>query len=301
MLKADRRAFLLGMGSVAAAGLAGCSSTPRERVEIRESPALVALRAQGASLYAAKPDEQFPLPAIPYEKVDPKFYRQMVADPTGEAPGTLVVDTGSHYLYFTYPNGQAMRYGVGLGRAGFAWAGRGKIQYKRQWPKWTPPDEMIARQPELTQYSADNGGMPPGLDNPLGARALYIFQGKEDTLYRIHGSPEWWTIGKSVSSGCVRMINQDVVDLYTRVPDGTTIVVTDLSRPGVESVDDVRGRQIYEPYREQDTYGADDPNLSADASRMPPQRRRRYLDDDPRVERVDDDNLYSNDDYVPGY
>jgi lipoprotein-anchoring transpeptidase ErfK/SrfK len=298
MLKSDRRSFLLGIGCVAAAGLTGCSSTARETVDTRATQVMAARRAEGAVLYAAKADEQFPLPAIPHQKIDPKFYRQMVADPTGEAPGTLVVDTGNHYLYFTYPDGQAMRYGVGLGRAGFAWAGRGKIQYKRQWPKWTPPDEMIGRQPELAKYSADNGGMPPGLENPLGARALYIFQGKEDTLFRIHGSPEWWTIGKSVSSGCVRMINQDVVDLYARVPDGTTIVVTDLSRPGVESVDDVRGQEVYEPYREDERYGADDPDLSADTSRMAPRRSRRYLDEDPMVERVyDGDDDY----YVPGY
>jgi len=292
----DRRAFLLGLGSVAAAGLAGCSSTTRETVDTRATQVMATRRAEGAMLYAAKADEQFPLPAIPHDKIDPKFYRQMVSDPTGEAPGTLVVDTGSHYLYFTYPNGQAMRYGVGLGRAGFAWAGRGKIQYKRQWPKWTPPDEMIARQPELAKYSSDNGGMPPGLDNPLGARALYIFQGKEDTLYRIHGSPEWWTIGKSVSSGCVRMINQDVVDLFNRVPDGTQIVVTDLSRPGVESVDDVRDQEIYEPYRRNDGWGADNGDEYLDASRAPSRRRRRYLDDDPSVDLADDDPYWA-----PGY
>jgi lipoprotein-anchoring transpeptidase ErfK/SrfK len=256
---------------------------------------MAARRSEGAVLYAAKADEQFPLPAIPYDRIDPRFYRQMVDDPTGEAPGTLVVDTGSHFLYFTYPNGRAMRYGVGLGRAGFAWAGRGKIQYKRQWPKWTPPDEMIARQPELAKYSADNGGMPPGLDNPLGARALYIFQGKEDTLFRIHGSPEWWTIGKSVSSGCVRMINQDVVDLFNRVPDGTQIVVTDLSRPGVESVDDVRDQEIYEPYRPREAWGNDD-GAYLDAVRAPSRRRRRYLDDDPSVDPADDDPYWT-----PGY
>lgn len=298
MLKSgvDRRAFLLGMGSVAAAGLAGCSSTARETVDTEATQAMAARRAEGALLYAAKADEQFPLPAVPHQKIDPKFYRQMVADPTGEAPGTLVVDTGSHYLYFTYPNGQAMRYGVGLGRAGFAWAGRGKIRYKRQWPKWTPPDEMIARQPELAKYSSVNGGMPPGLENPLGARALYIFQGKEDTLFRIHGSPEWWTIGKSVSSGCVRLINQDVADLYDRVPDGTTIVVTDLSRPGVEMVDDVRDREVYEPVRvNDDGYGAD-PYATDDGQRMAPRRRRRYLDDDPNVERT-----YDDPDYEQGY
>ncbi|RYG94114.1 MAG: L,D-transpeptidase, partial [Alphaproteobacteria bacterium] len=180
-------------------------------------------------MYAAQPNEPFPLPAIPYQKIERQFLRQWVDNPTGERPGTLVVDVGHHFLYFTYPNGKAMRYGVGLGRAGFEWAGEGVIQYKRQWPRWTPPDEMVSRQPELQRYSIANGGMDAGLKNPLGARALYIFQNNEDTLYRIHGSPEWRTIGKSVSSGCVRMMNQDIIDLYGRVPGKTRIVVTNLA------------------------------------------------------------------------
>lgn len=228
-----RRTFLQLSAGLAAAGLAGCAST-RPTVTRSYAPEPVPVADPFLSdIYGEKPNELFPLPAIPYEKIDPRFYRQMVADPTGEKPGTLVVDVGNHFLYRVYENGQAMRYGVGLGRAGFAWAGRGVIQYKREWPRWTPPNEMVARQPELQQYSIEAGGMDPGLKNPLGARALYIFQNKEDTLYRIHGSPEWWTIGKSVSSGCVRMINQDVVDLYTRVPNGTQIVVTDLSGAGM--------------------------------------------------------------------
>jgi lipoprotein-anchoring transpeptidase ErfK/SrfK len=138
----------------------------------------------------------------------------------------VVVDTSNHFLYLVRENGQAMRYGVGLGRAGFEWSGRALIQWKRKWPKWTPPAEMIAREPKLEKYSAANGGMQPGLMNPLGARALYIFQDGVDTLYRVHGSPEWNTIGKSVSSGCVRLMNQDIVDLYDRVPNKTPILVT---------------------------------------------------------------------------
>jgi len=211
---------------MASTALAGCTTassvepaTPRPRPE-----ALVY-----SQIYGPKPDERFPLPAIPYRKIDPRFYRQMVADPTGERPGTLVVDTAGHFLYLTYEGGKAMRYGVGLGRAGFEWSGKGTIEYKRQWPRWTPPDEMVARQPELEPYSIANGGMDPGLDNPLGARALYIFQDGKDTLYRIHGSPEWWTIGKSVSSGCVRMLNQDVIDLYNRVSDDAPIIVANLA------------------------------------------------------------------------
>ena len=176
-------------------------------------------------VYAGTFDEGFELPAIPVEQVDPRFLRRIVQDPTGEAPGTVVVDTQSHYLYLVRPYGEAIRYGVGLGRAGFEWSGRAVIQWKKKWPRWKVPAEMVGRRPELAKYSVQAGGMEPGLKNPLGARALYIFQNRVDTLYRIHGSPEWWTIGKSVSSGCVRMINQDVIDLYNRVPNQTPVVV----------------------------------------------------------------------------
>ncbi|MFC0809013.1 L,D-transpeptidase [Ensifer sp. P24N7] len=224
-----RRSFLRFSAGAAAVGLIGCT-TARERPQaVPDVPSRAGTSSVLAEMYGERLEELYPLPPVPYEKIDSRFYRQLVADPTGERPGTLVVDVGNHFLYLVHENGQAIRYGVGLGRAGFAWAGRGVIQYKRQWPRWTPPDEMVARQPELQQYSIANGGMEPGLTNPLGARALYIFQDGEDTLYRIHGSPEWWTIGQSVSSGCVRMINQDVIDLYDRVPNGTPIVVTDLS------------------------------------------------------------------------
>ncbi len=146
-------------------------------------------------------------------------------NPTGEPPGTLVVDTPAKYLYLTGADGSAVRYGIGVGREGFAWSGRAIVQYKRKWPRWTPPDEMVARQPELEKYSIANGGMDPGLQNPLGARALYIFQNGRDTLYRLHGTAEQSSIGRSVSSGCIRLLNQDVIDLYERVPDGTPIKV----------------------------------------------------------------------------
>ena len=225
----NRRLFLKTAGLTALSTLAGCATTGA-KVAVKPEEAEAAPELAGyEAMYAARPDEQFPLPAIPYKRVKQIYLRQWVDNPTGERPGTLVVDVGNHFLYLTYANGKAMRYGVGLGRAGFEWSGTGVIQYKRQWPRWTPPDEMIKRQPELARYSAANGGMDPGLQNPLGARALYIFQNGEDTLYRIHGSPEWWTIGKSVSSGCVRMLNQDIIDLYDRVPGKTRIVVTNLS------------------------------------------------------------------------
>ena len=163
--------------------------------------------------------------AIPYWEIDPVTFARKWLTPTGARPGSIVVDTGKRFLYLVRENGRAMRYGVGIGRDGFAWSGNAIVQWKKKWPTWTPPAEMIGRQPELEKYSADNGGMPPGLDNPLGARALYIFQNGEDTLYRLHGSPEYKSIGKAVSSGCVRLINQDICDLYDRVPNKTPITV----------------------------------------------------------------------------
>ncbi|MEM1377252.1 MAG: L,D-transpeptidase [Pseudomonadota bacterium] len=175
-------------------------------------------------MYKGVKDGGFNVPAVPYQRIDNQYLRQVVRDPTGERAGSIVVDTGNHFLYLVLGNGNAVRYGVGLGRAGFEWSGRAVMQWKRPWSKWTPPDEMIERQPELEKYSWQNGGKPPGLDNPLGARALYIFQNGEDTLYRLHGTPQWSSIGKSVSSGCVRLINQDVMDLYSRVPNKSPIL-----------------------------------------------------------------------------
>ncbi len=173
-------------------------------------------------MYASFTDEGFVLPEVPFEKVDPTFRRQIVVDPTGEAPGTIVVHLQERFLYFVQPGGDALRYGVGIGRDGFRWTGRANIQYGKKWPVWTPPKEMIERKPEVAKWA---GGQPGGLDNPLGARALYIFKDGLDTGYRIHGSPEWWSIGQALSSGCVRMINQDVIDLYNRVSGKTPVVV----------------------------------------------------------------------------
>lgn len=176
-------------------------------------------------MYGPIRDEDRSLPAIPYGRIDPRYLRQEVSYQTAEAPGTIVVDTKQHFLYLVQSGGKAIRYGVGLGRDGYAWSGRGKIQWKAKWPRWTPPDEMVKRQPELASISAANGGMTPGLNNPLGARALYIFKDGKDTLYRVHGTPDWQSVGKATSSGCVRMLNQDVIDLYERVPQGAQIVV----------------------------------------------------------------------------
>jgi lipoprotein-anchoring transpeptidase ErfK/SrfK len=173
-------------------------------------------------MYAALVDGGYSLPAVPHKEMDQRFVRRIVPDPTGEAPGTIVVDTANRYLYLVLPGNEAIRYGVGIGKDGFAWSGRAVIQYKKEWPLWTPPAEMVARKPELEPY---RNGMPPGPMNPLGARAMYIFKDGRDTLFRIHGSPEWQSIGTQASSGCIRLINQDVIDLYSRVQPGSPIVV----------------------------------------------------------------------------
>jgi len=176
-------------------------------------------------MYGAMPNEKFALPAVDLRKVSAKYYRQQVEYNSTEPVGSVIVDTKNFYLYLIQEGGKAIRYGVGLGRAGFEWSGRARIGWKQVWPKWTPPDEMIERKPELAKYSWQNGGMQPALDNPLGARALYIFQGKTDTLYRLHGTQEYASIGKAVSSGCVRLLNQDIIDLYQRVPVNSPILV----------------------------------------------------------------------------
>jgi lipoprotein-anchoring transpeptidase ErfK/SrfK len=146
---------------------------------------------------------------------DPKFLRQLVSYSGGEAPGTVIVDTSNKFLYLVEDGGKALRYGIGVGRPGFLWSGVKSVTAKREWPDWRPPTEMIARRPDLPRF------MPGGVDNPLGARALYL----GSTLYRIHGSNEPWTIGTNVSSGCIRMRNDDVTDLYERVKVGTKVVV----------------------------------------------------------------------------
>lgn len=223
----SRRIFLLGAVSTTAV-LAGCVSQrditpvapPSPRVQ--DTPYTV---AELDAMYGPVEDNGYLIPAVPYQQIDPMYYRQRVKDPTGEAPGTVVVDTPNRFLYLVEENGTAMRYGVGIGRAGFSWGGNGVIKWKQEWPKWFPPAEMIERDPKLEEYSEANGGMPAGLMNPLGARALYIFENGKDTLYRVHGNPDWTSIGKAVSSGCIRMLNQDVIDLYNRVDNLPTPIV----------------------------------------------------------------------------
>jgi lipoprotein-anchoring transpeptidase ErfK/SrfK len=146
---------------------------------------------------------------------DPRYEKQIVEYHGKESPGTIVVDTPNKFLYLVQANGTAMRYGIGVGRPGFTWSGVKQISAKREWPDWTPPAEMLARRPDLPRH------MEGGPENPLGARAMYL----GSSLYRIHGSNEPWTIGTNVSSGCIRMRNEDVIDLYGRVNVGTRVVV----------------------------------------------------------------------------
>ena len=174
----------------------------------------------GRPLYAnADPyvgtEREAPQAGTPRFDIDPKFMRQEVDYRTAQEPGTVVIDTDRKFLYLVESNGKAMRYGIGVGRPGFTWAGIHKVTAKREWPDWIPPKEMLDRQPYLPHR------MTGGPNNPLGARALYL----GSTLYRIHGTNEDWTIGSNVSSGCIRLRNADVEDLYNRVPVGAKVVV----------------------------------------------------------------------------
>ena len=161
----------------------------------------------------------YPAPGPAQEAIarapDPQYLRQEVAFGGSQRPGTVVVDTSAKFLYLVQPGGRALRYGIGVGRPGFAWSGLKTVSAKREWPGWTPPAEMLARRPDLPRH------MEGGPANPLGARALYL----GSSLYRIHGTNEPHTIGQSVSSGCIRMMNEDVIDLYDRVPVGARVEV----------------------------------------------------------------------------
>ena len=189
-----RRALLGGAASYAVVGLTGCATT------------------LGPSAYS----------------VDPIYRATDISYAARERAGTVVVDPSQHFLYLVQGEGKARRYGVGVGNEGFRWSGVAEVHSKQEWPDWYPTADILQRHPEL---SPDLKRLPGGLglaggqDNPLGARALYLWQQNKDTLYRIHGTNEPWSIGKNVSSGCIRMFNDDVVDLYDRVPVGTKVVV----------------------------------------------------------------------------
>ena len=205
----NRRDFLLYSAAFGAtAALAGCATEGGLSVFTAE--------------YGARKDSGYQVPMVPISRVPRKYHRQVVRYDTKEKPGTIIVDTTDKHLYFVMPEGRAMRYGIGVGREGFEWQGTARVAMKREWPTWTPPAAMIGRQPELAKW---RGGQPGGPQNPLGARALYLFNRGGDTGYRLHGTPEWNSIGRAMSSGCIRLINQDIIDLYNRAEVGAKVIV----------------------------------------------------------------------------
>jgi lipoprotein-anchoring transpeptidase ErfK/SrfK len=199
----SRRGFLLG----ASALLAGCATNG----------------TSDRANYGDRMGEKFPLKAMPLDQVKPELRRQEVAYDTSHAAGTVVVDTPERRLYYVLGSGRAMRYGIGVGRQGYSLAGSAYIGRKAEWPTWTPTPNMIRRDPKKNLKYA--GGVPGGLNNPLGARAVYLYQNGNDTLFRIHGTNQPWSIGQAMSSGCVRMLNHDVIDLYERVKTGGRVHV----------------------------------------------------------------------------
>lgn len=208
------RSSLLAVGLILAASIGGAQA-----FGYRQAPADQAMPEQTTSGQANWQAAYNGEPDYDVGREYPTTTRQVIADPTGAAPGTITIDTGNRYLYLSQAGGSAVRYDVGVGREGFEWSGSAVIGRKAEWPDWTPPSAMLKRRPDLPRH------MPGGLDNPLGARAMYLYSGNRDTMFRIHGSNEPWTIGEAVSSGCIRMLNADVEDLYQRVRIGTRVVV----------------------------------------------------------------------------
>ena len=183
-----------------------------------------------AKMYGQVVDNDTVIPAVDVSKIDERYLRQIVDYKTDEPVGTIIVDPHARFIYLVMEGGKAMRYGVGVAKAGLEFQGEADILRKAAWPGWTPTPDMIKREPE--RYGPYAGGLSGGLHNPLGARALYLYKDGKDTLYRIHGTNEPWSIGKPVSSGCIRLLNQDILDLYKRVPKGARIVVLDESQSG---------------------------------------------------------------------
>ena len=220
---AGRRLSRAAVILLTATALAACNTTgtdPARRNVPQSTPAVDPMYVQ---MYAAIDDGEYQIPAVDVSKIDPKYLRQVV-DYTSPYPvGTIIVDPYSRFLYLTLEDGKAMRYGIGVAKAGLEFEGEADLARKASWPGWTPTQNMIQREPE--RYEPYAGGMEGGLENPLGARALYLYQNGQDTLYRIHGTTEPWSIGQAVSSGCVRLFNQDIIDLYRRVPTGSRVVV----------------------------------------------------------------------------
>lgn len=213
-LALTRRFFL----AAAPFGLAGCAATGK--VPTAATPSL---REILAGPYGEIEDNGITVPEVDLEDIDPRFLRQTVAYTGKQAVGTIIVDTPNRHVHLVRPDGKAIRYGCGVGRAGYEFKGGGYIGRTAIWPRWAPTPNMIAAMPE--RYKPLAGGMPGGIENPLGARALYIWRDGAETNYRIHGTNEPESIGTAVSSGCIRMFNHDIIDLHRRVQAGAKVVV----------------------------------------------------------------------------
>ncbi|MCB1498929.1 MAG: L,D-transpeptidase [Bauldia sp.] len=234
-----RRAALIG---AALLGVAGCTTA-------MDTSGIDPLVLQ---TYGPVSGEPFNIPAIPVAKVDPQYLRQTVPTPANianEKAGTVVVDPANKFLYLVQSDGHSLRYGIGVGKAGFAWAGSAEIHDKQHWPKWFPPAEMQQREAFQKLYPDFAAKYPNGMDgspkNPLGSRALYLWADNKDTLFRIHATNDWTSIGKAVSSGCIRMWNQDVIDLYDRVDIGTKVIV--LQGPGYTPLEQITAPPVATP------------------------------------------------------
>lgn len=220
---------LHALGVLALLALGACvpavTEPPSPEVVARKAPVEPAETA-----YLSRADGPHKIPAVPLEKLPEDFRRQVVDYQTDMPPGSIVIHPGQKFLYFVTEPGKAIRYGISVGRQGFDWAGEAVVSQTRNWPTWTPPPEMIERDPKLSKWEK---GQPGGPSNPLGARAIYLLSNGRDYGYRIHGTPDWWSIGKRASSGCIRMIHQDVIDLNTRVQKGAQVLVlnADGTRP----------------------------------------------------------------------
>lgn len=203
-----------------ALALAGC--VPAQMASTPEATARQAPMEPVETAYLSRSDGPHKIPAVPLEKLPEPLRRQQVAYETDLPPGSIVIHPGQKFLYFVTGPGKAIRYGISVGRSGFDWAGDAVVSRSRAWPTWTPPPEMIDRDPKLSKWK---DGQPGGPNNPLGARAIYLTSNGRDYGYRIHGTPEWWSIGKRASSGCIRMIHQDVIDLNARLQKGAHVRV----------------------------------------------------------------------------
>jgi lipoprotein-anchoring transpeptidase ErfK/SrfK len=199
------------LGALAGAPLAACNT-------VMPGPP-VAVESEPSWYVGSLPDEPYPVPLVNRNGISPDEFAQLVPYLGRERPGTVVVDIDERFLYLVQNDGTAIRYGVGVSKQGFSWRGAAYVGRKAVWPAWSPTATMVSLKPDLQRFQKS------GLDNPLGARALYLYQNGRDTLFRIHGTNEPWTIGQQVSSGCIRMLNEEVLDLYERVPVGTTVLV----------------------------------------------------------------------------